>query len=254
MYFNNVHILYYVVIAIIGLIVGKFVAWCNIRIPQKKKLLTKEFFVENKKGLPQNYIFMTVIAILYVILLYRFGLSEEFIKNFDLIKFLILIPMLILVFSIDFQKRIIPNRLTLTIFEIGLILAFIYGITNINMAKEYILGMVTGTIIFTVITLLGWIIAGKEVMGFGDIKLMGALGLYFGINTIAEISMLSFFVAAIFSIIILFIRVIILRKKDEYIPFGPCIVVATIFCMLLPVNYVFDNFMLICQMIANKIF
>ena len=139
MYFNNVHILYYVVIAIIGLIVGKFVAWCNIRIPQKKKLLTKEFFVENKKGLPQNYIFMTVNAILYVILLYRFGLSEEFIKNFDLIKFLILIPMLILVFSIDFQKRIIPNRLTLTIFEIGLILAFIYGITNINMAKEYIL-------------------------------------------------------------------------------------------------------------------
>ena len=48
-------------------------------------------------------------------------------------------------------------------------------------------------------------------MGFGDIKLMGALGLYFGINTIAEISMLSFFVAAIFSIIIManFFRIIL---------------------------------------------
>lgn len=254
MYFNNVHILYYVAIAIIGLLVGKFVAWCNIRIPEKKKIFSKEFFIENKKGLPKNYIFMTVNAALYVVLLYKFGLSEELIKNFDLIKFLILIPMLILVFSIDYQKRVIPNRLTLTIFEIGLILAFVYGITNINMAKEYILGMMAGAIIFIVITLLGWLIAGKEVMGMGDVKLMGALGLYFGINTIAEISMLSFFVAAIFSIIILFVRLVILRKKDEYIPFGPFIVIATVFCILLPSNYVFDTFMEVCKMIGDKIF
>lgn len=254
MYFNNLHILCYVIIAIIGLIVGKFVAWCNIRIPEKKKILSKEFFIENKKGLPKNYIFMAVNAILYVALLYKFGINEEFIKNFDLIKFLILIPMILLVFSIDYKKRVIPNRLTLTIFEVGLILAFVYGITNINMAKEYILGMAIGAIIFIIITLLGWLIAGKEVMGMGDVKLMGALGLYFGINTITEISILSFFVAAIFSIIILFIRLVILKKKDEYIPFGPCIVIATIICILLPSNYVFDTFMGLCKMIGDKIF
>lgn len=254
MYFNNIHILYYVAISILGLLVGKFVAWCNIRIPEKKKILSKEFFIENKKGLSKNYIFMTLTAVLYIALLYKFGLDKELIKNFDLIKFLILIPMLLLVFSIDYQKRLIPNRLTLTIFEIGLILAFIYGITNINMAKEYILGMLVGATIFIVITLLGWIIAGKEVMGMGDVKLMGALGLYFGINTIAEISILSFFVAAIFSIIILFIRLVILKKKDEYIPFGPCIVIATISCILLPSNYVFDTFMELCKMISDKIF
>ena len=38
MYFNNVHILNFVLIAAIGLIVGKFIAWCNIRIPEKKKI------------------------------------------------------------------------------------------------------------------------------------------------------------------------------------------------------------------------
>lgn len=254
MYFNNVHILYYVGIAIIGLIIGKFVAWCNIRIPEKKKILSKDFFIENKKGLQKNYIFMTINAVLYIALLYKFGLSEELVKNLDLIKFLILVPMLLLVFSIDYQKRVIPNRLTLTIFEIGLILAFVYGITNINMAKEYILGMAVGAIIFIIITLLGWLIAGKEVMGMGDVKLMGALGLYFGINTIAEISMLSFFVAAVFSIIILFVRLVILKKKDEYIPFGPFIVTATLFCILLPSNYVFDTFMNVCKMISDKIF
>lgn len=254
MYFNNVHILYYVVISIIGLIVGKFIAWCNVRIVDKKKIISKEFFKANKEGLPQNYIFMTANACLYIALLYKFGLNSELIKNFDLIKFLILVPMLLLVFVIDSKKRIIPNRLTLTIFETGLILTFIYGITNINMAKEYILGMLVGAAIFIVITLLGWLIAGKEAMGVGDIKLMGALGLYFGMNTIAEVSILSFFIAAIFSIIILFVRFAILRKKDEYIPFGPFIVIATISCILLPSNYVFDTFMNFCRMLGEKIF
>lgn len=253
MYFNNVHILYYVVIAIVGLLIGKFIVWCNIRIPENKKIFSRDFFKANKEGLPQNYIFMSINAFLYVALLYKFGLNEELTKNFDLIKFLILMPMLLLVFSIDLKKRVIPNRLTLTIFEIGLILAFIYGINNINMAKEYILGMIVGATIFIVITILGWIIAGKEAMGMGDIKLMGALGLYFGINTITEISILSFFVAAVFSILILFVRFVILKKKDEYIPFGPFIVIATIACILLPSNYVFDNFMNFCKMLGDKI-
>ncbi len=254
MYFNDVHILYYVAISIIGLLIGKFTAWCNVRIPEKQRVFSTEFFKVNKEGLPKNYIFMSVTALLYIALLYRFGLHEEFIKNFDLVKFLILTPMIILVFSIDFKSRIIPNRLTLTIFEVGLILAFIYGINNINMAKEYILGMLVGATIFIAITLFGWIIAGKEAMGIGDVKLMGALGLYFGMSTITEISILSFIIAAIFSILILFVRLVILRKKDEYIPFGPFIAVATIACILLPSNYVFDMFMEFCRIIGNKIF
>ena len=56
MYFNNIHILIYVAIAIIGLILGKFVAWINIRIPEKKKVFSKEFFKMNKEGIENNYI------------------------------------------------------------------------------------------------------------------------------------------------------------------------------------------------------
>ena len=51
MYFNNVHVLIYGVLGIIGLIVGKFCAWCNKRLPEKKKIFSKEYFEENKKGL-----------------------------------------------------------------------------------------------------------------------------------------------------------------------------------------------------------
>lgn len=254
MYFNNVVILDYVVIGLIGLIVGKFVAWCNMRIPENKKVFSKEFFSANKEGLKGNYIFMVITALIYIALLYKFGIKKDsFEKNLDLIKFLILIPMLILTFSIDLKHRIIPNRLNLTIFEFGLILTFIYGITNVNMAKEYILGMFTGTIIFAGITLLGGIASGKEAMGLGDIKFMGALGLYYGMSGIAEISLLSFFIAAICSIIILFIRAIILHKKDEYIPFGPFLSTSAIICMFIPSGYIIDIFLNFCKMISNTI-
>lgn len=253
MYFNNVHILIYVAIFIVGLIIGKFVAWCNIRLPEKKKIFSKDFFEENKKGLKFNYIFMIIIAIMYVLLLYRFGLNkEEIFKNLELIKFLILLPMLVLALAIDIKHRIIPNRLNLTILEFGLIITFIYGISNVNMAKDYILGMIAGASLFGVITLVGGLIFGKEAMGFGDIKYTGAIGLFYGMNVIAEISLLAFLMAAVISIVVLIVR-LISKNKDEYIPFGPFLSVAAIICIFIPAGFVFDNFLLLCKIISTQI-
>lgn len=254
MYFNNVHILYYVAIFTIGLIVGKFTAWCNMRLPEKNKIFSKDFFEENKKGLKGNYIFMIATGVLYVALLYRFGIDKEgILKNLELIKFLILMPMLVLAFIIDIKHRIIPNRLNLTILESGLIITFVYGITNVNMAKEYILGMVAGAGIFLIIAGLGRLIAGKESMGFGDIKFMGAIGIFFGVSSIAEITLLAFLLAAVFSIIILFVRIIILKNKDEYIPFGPFLTMAAVACIFIPSNIVFDYFLLFCKIVSSKL-
>lgn len=253
MYFNNVHILIYVIIFTIGLIVGKFVSWCNQRLPEKKKIFSKEFFEENKKGIKGNYIFMIITASFYIALLYRFGINNESVlKNLELIKFLILAPMLLLAFSIDIKHRIIPNRLNLTILEVGLIISFIYGITNVNMAKDFILGMITGGVIFGIITLLGGIIFGKEAMGMGDIKFTATIGLFFGTYTVSEISLLAFFVAAIFSIVVLIIR-LITKNKDEYIPFGPFLTISAMLCIFIPVGTVFDNFLLMCKIISEKI-
>lgn len=254
MYFNDVFILIYVLIAIIGLIIGKFTAWCNMRIPENKKIFSKDFFKANREGLEANYIFMTVTAVIYVALLYKFGIqTQDIFKNLDLLKFLILTPMLLLTFSIDLKHRIIPNRLNLSILEFGLVLTFIYGITNVNMAKDYILGMATGAGIFIVITILGWIISGKEAMGMGDVKFMGAVGLYFGVSGIAEISILSFFVAAVCSIVILTVRILILKRKDEYIAFGPFLAISTFVCIFMPQSFVLNTFLAFCKTLGDKI-
>ena len=68
-------------------------------------------------------------------------------------------------------------------------------------------------------------------MGFGDVKLMGALGLYFGLSNIIAITLLSFLIGAILSIILLITKI---RKIDEYIPFGPFIVLGTFISIFVP--------------------
>ena len=72
---------------------------------------------------------------------------------------------------------------------------------------------------------------GKEAMGLGDVKLMGALGLYFGFANIIIVSVLSFLIGAVLSIFLLITRI---KKPDEYIPFGPFIVIGTFITIFVP--------------------
>ena len=231
MYINEINIGYYAIVAIVGLLVGMFVDWMNKRLPEYKKVFTKELFTEYFAEFKPNYILMIVTAIIYVALLYVYGLKSTFIGNLDLIKFMILTPMLLSAFVIDYRLQIIPNRLNLTMFEIGLVIAFIYGLSDVAITIIMILGMLAGGGIFLLITLIGGAIYGKEAMGFGDVKLMGALGLYLGLSSIITTTLLSFLIGAILSIILLATKI---KKMDEYIPFGPFIVMGTFISIFVP--------------------
>lgn len=233
MYINNIHILLYVGIGLIGALIGFFMGWCNTRLPEYKKIFTKEIFLEYKTALKPNYLLMVINATIYMLLLYRFGIHSELLLNLRLIQFLILVPMLLSVFCIDYKLTIIPNRLNLTMFEVGLAFTFIYGLMNFNLTKDSILGMFVGAGIFLAISLIGRLIAGKEAMGLGDVKLMGALGLFFGLSNIIIITVLSFLIGAIISILVMIVK----RSTDQYIPFGPFIVIATIITMLVPSQF-----------------
>ena len=231
MYINETHIAYYAVFAIIGLFIGMFVDWMNKRLPDYKKVFSKELFTEYFAEFKPNYILMFVTAAIYVALLYFYGIKNTFIANLDLIKYLILTPMLLSAFVIDYKLQIIPNRLNLTMFEIGLVFAFLYGFSNVAISINMLLGMLAGGGIFLIITLLGGLVYGKEAMGLGDVKLMGALGLYFGLTNIIIVSLVSFLICAIISIFLLATKI---KKTDEYIPFGPFIVVGAFISIFVP--------------------
>lgn len=231
MYINDINIMYYVLVGIIGLFVGQFVDWCNIRLPEYKKVFSKEFFTIYLKNTKPKYFLAFSTAIIYIIILYFIGWQENILYKIQLIKYLILTPMILSAFVIDYRLQIIPNRLNLTIFETGLIFTFVEGMYSQSLAIDNLLGGILGAGIFLIITLLGGLIAGKEAMGFGDVKFMGALGLFFGWMNIIAISVIAFLLAAIISIILLVTKI---RKTDEYIPFGPFIVMACFVVMMVP--------------------
>lgn len=229
MYINNIHVLWYFFIGLLGIFVGQFMDWANPRLSNHQKVVCKEFFKQYLPNFKLNAKLIYPMALIYIALLYYLGWSIK------LIEFVILTPMFLSVFVIDCRKQIIPNRLSLSIFEVGLIFAFIAGLTNFNLFLDKIIGLVAGGGIFLIITLIGGLIAGKEAMGFGDVKLMCGLGLIFGWLDVVMIAVVSFLIGAIISIILLVSKK---KKTDEYIPFGPFIIIATFLVLFVPQNII----------------
>lgn len=221
--------------AIIGLGAGQLVDWMNERLPENKRVFSRDIFRKYKIEFKPNYILMLITAIIYVGLVYKFGIQETFIGNLNLIKYIILTPMLLSAFVIDYKKQIIPNRLNLRLFEIGLVIAFIFGISNIAITIDMLFGMITGTGIFLIIKLIGSLFYGKESMGLGDIKFIGALGLYFGFTNIIAISIMAFVLGAISAIILIISK---RKKTDEYMSFAPFITIASFISIFVPLEIV----------------
>lgn len=203
----------------------------NKRLSNEKRVFSKEFFTEYKREFKPNYILMIITSIIYIGILYKFGLQKTFVENLDLIKYTILTPMLLSVVVIDYKLQIIPNRLNLTIFEFGLVFAFLHSFSDVAVSINMLLGMLAGGGIFLAITLLGGLVYGKEAMGLGDVKLMGALGLYFGLANIVIVSLISFLIGAVLSILLIVFKI---KKMDEYIPFGPFIVIGAFITIFVP--------------------
>ena len=178
MYFNNIHILYYVLFTILGIIAGQISAWCINRMPEHKKVLSKDFFKEFKP----NYILMIITTVLYLILLSMSGIKNQFLNNIQLIKFTFLTPMLIIALVIDYKYQIIPNRLNMIIFETGLVFAFLSGLYSMNLMTNSLLGMLLGGRRFPYNNSNWRINCRKRSNGIWRRKVYGSIGTLLWIN------------------------------------------------------------------------
>lgn len=232
MFINDIHIFWYVGIGLLGLIVGRLIGLLNQNLPEHKEIFSTQAIKEYIKNSNANYILMVTISVIYIALLRVIGMDDKI----ELIQFLVLTPLLISAFCIDYKMQIIPNRLSLTIVEAGIMFSFFRGINNLNIAVEMWQGMILGAGIFLLLTYIGSLVFKKETMGFGDVKLMAGLGLFFGWRCIIAITILSFFIAAIFSVFLIIKNKVKKQEINEFIPFGPFIVIASFIVMFVPLN------------------
>lgn len=232
MFIGSVHIFWYVIIGLAGLIIGRLIPLINYNLSEHKKIFDAENIKEYLKMSNTNYVIMLTNAVIYIALLRVIGMEDII----ELLQFLALTPMLISAFYIDCKSQVIPNRLTLTMLEVGIVFSFLRGINNLNIAIEMWIGMVVGALIFIILTYIGNLVFRKETMGFGDVKLMGTLGLFFGWRSIIAIVIFAFFIATIYSICFIIKNKIKKQEISEFIPFGPFIVLAAFIAMFVPLN------------------
>ena len=114
---------------------------------------------------------------------------------------------------------------------VGIGYAYYWLTQDFNVGLDKLLGMLAGAGIFLLIALFSLLVYRKVGMGMGDVKLMGMLGLFFGLANTIQIFVLSFFIGAIISIFLLVTKI---KKSDDYIAFGPFIVMATFITMFIP--------------------
>ena len=145
---------------------------------------------------------------------YRFGLTET---AFYAALFT---WCLIALTGIDFHEQLLPDQITLPLLWLGL-LANLGGLfTSLN---DAVIGAMAGYLSLWLVYWAFKLVTGKEGMGYGDFKLLAALGAWMGWQSLPLIIILSSFVGALFGI-----AGMLLKSRDKGVPmaFGPFLAMA----------------------------
>lgn len=151
----------------------------------------------------------SVTAVMSVVIAANFGFT------WLTLALLVFTWTLITLTMIDFDHQLLPDDITIPLLWLGLLLNSFSLITDLQSA---VLGAVGG---YLILWLVYWgfkLLTGKEGMGYGDFKLLAALGAWLGWQFLPHIILLSSLVGAIVGI-----SLIVIRGQDRNIPipFGP---------------------------------
>tara|TARA_B100000530_G_scaffold325926_1_gene264181 strand:+ start:1400 stop:2179 length:780 start_codon:yes stop_codon:yes gene_type:complete len=121
---------------------------------------------------------------------------------------------------IDIDKQLLPDRITLPLMWAGLLLSLISidGRELITETESSLIGAAAGYLSLWSIYKLFKLLTGKEGMGYGDFKLLAALGAWLGWQ---YLPMILFISASVGAFVGLMGVLLLNRSKHTAIPFGP---------------------------------
>jgi leader peptidase (prepilin peptidase)/N-methyltransferase len=128
---------------------------------------------------------------------------------------LLLIWALLALTAIDFDTQLLPDDITLPLLWAGLLFNLFGVFTNLPSA---VLGAVIGYFALWSVYWLFKFTTGKEGMGYGDFKLLAALGAWLGWQMLPLIILLSSLVGAVVGLTLI---VALKHVRNIPIPFGP---------------------------------
>lgn len=232
--------LYYIIVFFVaGTVLGSFFNVVGLRLPKKITFTNDRSYCPNcnhqlrwfelvpiisyviqlgkcrscKEKISPIYPFVELLTgFLFAFSYYKIGFDLE------LTLMIILVSMLMIIFVTDITYMRIPNKILLFFLPFIIIMRII---SPLDPWYNAIIGAIVGYVLIALI-----IIVSKGGMGAGDMKLLGVLGIVLGLGKV----LLTFFIAALIGAVVgMTLRALRKLNKKQPIPFGPYLIVSTIF-------------------------
>jgi leader peptidase (prepilin peptidase) / N-methyltransferase len=159
-------------------------------------------------------------GILTALLAWKFGFGVQAFAA------VVLVWALIALTFIDADTTLLPDDITLPLLWLGLIVNVSGTFTTLPSA---VFGAVGGYLALWSVYWLFKLTTGKEGMGYGDFKLLGAIGAWLGWQMLGQVILLSAAVGAVVGVIGILIYG---REKGAKIPFGPYLAAAGLIALV----------------------
>lgn len=161
-----------------------------------------------------------VTMLLSLVVAWQFGPTPQALLGIVATWFLVSMTM------IDFDHQLLPDTLTLPLMWIGLLAALMPVFADL---QSSVIGAAAGYMVLWSVYQLFKLVTGKEGMGYGDFKLLAALGAILGWQALPMIILLSSLVGAVLGLAIIGLTG---RDKNIPMPFGPFLATAGWIAML----------------------
>jgi len=201
-------------------------AWQNV--PVVSYLFLKGRCAACKTAISARYPLVELMtALLAATVAWHFGPGWEALMAIALTIVLVAISM------IDADTQLIPDSIVLPLMWLGLAMSLFHPMRGANTLfiapSDAIVGAMAGYLTLWSIFWLFKLVTGKDGMGYGDFKLLAALGAWLGWQQLDVIIMMSAVVGVVINV-----TLIVARGKDRSIPipFGPYLAAAGWITML----------------------
>ena len=190
-------------------------------IPVLSYLFLRGKCSECKAAIPWRYPLIELISgLLAAYLIWRFGSGLAGLSS------LVFLWLLIAMTFIDLDTQLLPDDLTFLLLWCGLLVNLDGAFVPL---ADAVIGAAAGYLSLWSIYWLFKLTTGKEGMGYGDFKLLAALGAWLGWKMLPAIILLSSVVGAVVGIsLILFAK----HGREKPIPFGPYLAAAGLITLL----------------------
>ena len=156
-------------------------------------------------------------ALLGLVVAWRFGASQETVAALGFTWALLVLAV------IDIDRQLLPDSITLPLLWAGLIISLL-GVQGLFVdTTSSIIGAAAGYLSLWLVFHLFKLITGKEGMGYGDFKLLGAIGAWVGWQVLPLVILLSALVGSVVGVSLILFRG---HQRQTPIPFGPYLAAA----------------------------